>query len=185
MEDQENNIDESIRISHVTPEDAREVQELLYEVWLDTYPNHELGILVSDIEFRFENTFTEEALKQRADQITLTPKNELFLCAKDGKKIVGICRPVKYEDRNQLYTTYVLPEYQQQGIGTLLWKEAEKFLDPTRDTFVEVAVYNTSAIQFYKKLGFKDTGKRFEDEKFRMQSGSVIPEMVMIKKAKL
>ncbi|MFZ2522424.1 MAG: hypothetical protein WAX44_00605 [Minisyncoccia bacterium] len=32
------------------------------------------------------------------------------------------------------------------------------------------------------KLGFVDTGRRFNDERFRMRSGAILPEMEMIKK---
>jgi ribosomal protein S18 acetylase RimI-like enzyme len=69
-------------------------------------------------------------------------------------------------------------------VGTAIWHEAAKFIDPTKDTFLEVADYNENAINFYKKLGFEDTGKRITDERFRMKSGSIIPEMEMVLKAK-
>ena len=32
-------------------------------------------------------------------------------------------------------------------------------------------------IEFYEKLGFEDTGKRWTDEKFTMASGATFPEM--------
>ena len=39
-----------------------------------------------------------------------------------------------------------------------------------------MATYNQKAIDFYKKLGFEETGKNFSQERFRMKSGSIIPE---------
>lgn len=33
-----------------------------------------------------------------------------------------------------------------------------------------------------KKLGFKDTGRRFEEEKNKMRNGANIPEMEMVLK---
>jgi ribosomal protein S18 acetylase RimI-like enzyme len=74
---------------------------------------------------------------------------------------------------------YVLPEYQGKGIGKLLWNELSKYLDINKETFVEVATYNENAIKFYEKLGFVDTNKRFTDERFRMRSGGIIPQMEM------
>ena len=35
-------------------------------------------------------------------------------------------------------------------------------------------------VKFYEKLGFKDTGKRFEEEKFRFKNGANIPQMEMV-----
>jgi hypothetical protein len=48
------------------------------------------------------------------------------------------------------------------------------------ESTVEVATYNSNAIAFYKKLGFIETGRRFTNEKTRMKSGSIIPEMEMV-----
>jgi ribosomal protein S18 acetylase RimI-like enzyme len=78
-----------------------------------------------------------------------------------------------------LQAIYVLPEYQGRGVGKALWNEIRKNFDPKRKTIVNVAIYNIKAISFYEKLGFKDTGKRWQDETFKMKSGSRIPEMEM------
>jgi len=45
-----------------------------------------------------------------------------------------------------------------------------------------VATYNTGAIEFYKRCGFRDTGKRWEEKKFRLRSGAAIPAMEMLAK---
>ncbi len=89
---------------------------------------------------------------------------------------------VRNEDYNQLKTIYVLPEFQGKGIGKMLYEEVVKFSDPEKDTIVHVATYSKQAIEFYKKLGFVDTGKRFSEERFKMKSGAIIPEMEMILK---
>ena len=64
-------------------------------------------------------------------------------------------------------------------MGTMLWNEVKKFLDPRKETIVTVAEYTEQAIGFYKKLGFVDTGKRTFLESERFKSGSLIPEMEM------
>jgi ribosomal protein S18 acetylase RimI-like enzyme len=79
---------------------------------------------------------------------------------------------------------YILPEYQRLGIGSSVWREAQKLLDPKKDVVVQVAAYNTDAIEFYKRRGFRDTGKRWAEKKFRLKSGAVIPAMEMIIKGK-
>jgi ribosomal protein S18 acetylase RimI-like enzyme len=171
----------NIKIVLATPEDATGIQEVFYKTWLDTYPNEECGITVDDIEYRYKDHFTDEALKKRAEKIANMPKDQTFLLAKDKDKVVGVSRVVRHKDNNELQAIYVLPEYQGKGIGKLFWEEAKKHFDINKSIIVVVASYNNKAIDFYKKLGFKDTGKRFEYEKFRFKSGAIIPMMEMVK----
>jgi len=164
-----------IIIQKAVPEDALGVGEVFYKTWLATYPNEEFGVTVDDIEDRWKD-------RDKADgsRIRNAPDNELLLTAKDGAKVVGACRAVRHEDKNNLQAIYILPEYQGQGLGNKFWEEILKFFDPKKDITVEVATYNTNAIEFYKKLGFQDTGRRFSYEKHRMKSGAILPEMEMV-----
>jgi ribosomal protein S18 acetylase RimI-like enzyme len=173
-----------IKISDATLEDARGTAEVYYKTWLATYPNKEVGVTVDDIEDQFKDSFTEEGLAKQAERIAYAPENVSFFLAKDGGKVVGVCRVVRNPQNNQLKTIYVLPEYQGKGIGRLLWEEAQKHFDAGKDVIVHVATYNTGAIEFYKKLGFKETGKEFSDKKFKMKSGAIIPETELVIKAK-
>ena len=51
----------------------------------------------------------------------------------------------------------VNPEYRQKGIGTILINEIKK---SRMGIFLEVRENNIIAIEFYKKNGFKEAGKR-------------------------
>lgn len=181
----ENSIEKmkEIKITLATPEDARAVQDVFYRTWLATYPNEEHGITVDDIEDRYKDKITEEGIKKRAESMANEPEGHTLLLAREGDKVAGLCRVVITDTENRLQAIYVLPEYQGKGIGKKLWEEAKKRFDPAKDTYVAVATYNANAIEFYKKLGFEDTGKRWTDEKFKMKSGASIPEMDMIIKA--
>lgn len=174
---------ESIKIVPPTIDDAIGSIEVQYKAWLATYPNEKHGITIDDIEHRYKDAFVGERLEKRKKVISNPPSNEKVLLAKDGEKVVGMCYVVMKEDKNQLQAIYVLPEYHGKGIGTQLWEEARKFFDPAKDIYVEVVDYNEKAINFYKKLGFVDTGRRFQDERFRMKSGAIFTEMEMVKKA--
>ena len=143
------------------------------------FQNRPKLFIVEDIEDRFKNSHTEEEVEKRKNRIRNLPKNEHYISAKIDNKIVGVCRIVLHEDKNQLQAIYVLPEYQGKGIGYALWQEAKKSFDSKKETIVQVAIYNKNAIAFYEKLGFKDNGKRFSDEKFRLKSGNIISEMEM------
>lgn len=175
-------MNEGIKIVEPTIEDAIGSIEVQYKAWLATYPNEKLGITTDDIEYRYKDAFVGERLEKRKKVISNPPSNEKVLLAKEGDKVVGMCYVVVKEDKNQLQAIYVLPEYHGKGIGTKLWEEARKFFDPAKDIYVEVVDYNEKAINFYKKLGFVDTGRRFQDERFRMKSGAIFTEMEMVKK---
>lgn len=168
-----------VKIFNAVPEDAFGITNLLYKTWLETYPNKENGITVEDIEDSYKDEFTEEKIENLKKIIRELPENKKRLVAKEGDNILGYCTVIRNTDSNHLQTLYVLPEFQGKGIGRKLWEEALKFLDPTKDTFVQVADYTENAINFYKKLGFVDTGKRTKSEKFK--SGAVITNTEMVK----
>ena len=171
-----------IEIVFPKPEDAEGIQNVFYKSWLDTYPNEKVGITVDDVEHWYKDDWNGKLEKQR-NRIINPPENQSFFIAKEDGKVVGVCRIMKHADKNQLQAIYVLPEYQRKGIGKMLWNRALEIMDLNKDTIVQVADYNKKAIDFYKKLGFIDTGKRFSDEHFRMKSGAIIPEMELEIKA--
>lgn len=173
----------NIKILEAIEDDVLGMQVVYHRAWLTTYPNEEAGITVEDIEDYFKDAYSESTIEKSKDALRNLNRNTTqLLVAKDDEKIVGVCRLVKFEDKNQLKTIYVLPEYQGKGIGTLLWQEILKFSDPEKDIFVEVATYNAQAIGFYSKLGFQDTGRRFTEERFRFKGGATIPEMEMVRR---
>lgn len=171
-------------IREASPEDSSEMREVLYKTWLDTYPNEEAGITRDDIEDFNARRNSPEEIRQREESLKTKKENELRLVSEVDGKIVGLATFVRHGVKNQLQAIYVLPEVQGMGVGKKLWAEGSKFFDPTKETIVNVATYNDQAINFYKKLGFEDTGIRFAEERFKMKSGAVIPEMTMIIKAK-
>jgi ribosomal protein S18 acetylase RimI-like enzyme len=180
MIEKKKNIENNISISIASIDDVAAIQEVYYKTWLATYPNDEFGITVDDIEDRYKNRLDEDIITKRKEKIANPPEGQKLFVAKNGNQVVGICRAVRKSDRNQLQTIYVLPEYQGKGIGFKLWNEARKTFDENKDTYVEVASYNDSAIAFYKKLGFVETGRKFSDEMSKFKSGSMIPEIEMV-----
>lgn len=174
---------EQVKIFPASPEDVREIQEVFYKTWLDTYPNEELGITVDDIKDIYKDSFTKEGLKKRAKRIADPPEGETLFVSEMEGKIVGVCRVVIHADKNQLKAMYVLPEYQSKGVGQKLWEYAQKLFDSDKDIIVQVSSYNERAMSFYRGLGFEDTGKELVDEEFRMESGAAIPETEMVIKA--
>ncbi len=172
-----------ITISKPIKEDAVGVQEVFYRTRLDTYPNDVVGITKEDIETVYKDAFTPESIKRRAEGITTSSSNRLFVVAKEGDKVVGVCSAYIRESFNQLQAIYILPEYQHQGIGQALFTKVLNFFDKEKSIIVHVADYNLNAISFYSKLGFVDTGKRFTEERHTMPvTGTQIPELEMVMK---
>lgn len=166
-------------ITSPTPEDAFDMHTVMYKTWLATYVHEEHGITVDDVEDSYKDLFTEESISKFKEALKNIPENQNRLVARVDGKVVGISTLVKLEHCNQLQTMYILPEFQGQGIGTAFWENHKKFLDPKKETIVHLATYNIQAINFYEKCGFVDTGKRFTEERFKMKSGAMIPEMEM------
>lgn len=173
----------AVNVLDAIPEDAKAITNVYYKTWLETYPNNQLGITRDDIEESYKDSFSEENIIKAEKRIQELPSNVKSLVAKVNGLIVGVATMVINKSNNQLKTIYVLPEYQGHGIGKKLWEEARRFCDPTKDIIVQVATYNKNTIEFYKKLGFVDTGKRFTDDKFTFKSGTKLPEMEMVIKA--
>lgn len=166
-----------IIVRRVKPKDALGILTVLRETWVETYPSDSLGILRVDIAESFINLSNPEEVEKLEARLANISPNECRVMADDGGRIVGIGTLVKHSGHNELRTLYVLPSYQGCGIGLMLWEEMKRFSDQSLDTIVRVATY-TKAVDFYTKIGFRDTGKRLEGEK--MKNGSVIPEMEMM-----
>ena len=79
--------------------------------------------------------------------------------AKEGSNILGFARLNIKDDSVEWIAMYVHPDHLGTGIGSALWKTIFKKLPPELPIFVEVATY-TNAVEFYKKIGFRDTGER-------------------------
>lgn len=174
----------NVEIGIAKPEDARDMQEVFHRAWLKAYPNAERGITVDDIEDRFKDAYSEETLAKRRGRIANPEQGTTWLVARIDGKAIGLCTIIVKEDRNQLQRIYVHPDYQHQGIGTDLWKEAQKYLNAAKDTYVDVADYNQQAIAFYTKLGFVPAGRTHQEERFRMKSGAIFTEMEMVLRAR-
>jgi ribosomal protein S18 acetylase RimI-like enzyme len=174
-----------IKVVKAIPEDALGILNVFYETWLGTYPNDEYGITVDDVEDRFKDSFKKENIKKREEKIKEAGENEIKLNVKEEGKIIGLIHIDISPLNNRLVAIYVLPQYQRKGMGYLLWKEAKKYIDLNKKTLVQVASYNSKAIDFYKRLGFKKTDKIWFDEKYKMKSGNIIPLTELLMEPKL
>ena len=167
-------------IESATEADVLDIQKVFYETWVSIYQNEEHGITEEDLKKRYANLFSEEVLENRRKIIRELGQDERFLVAKIDGKIVGSSYLEREPDHNRLQSLYILPEYQGRGIGTKFWHEAQDFFDFSKDTVLDVVEYNSKAIEFYKRLGFIDSGKRFAEEMGDSKKIAVRPMMEMV-----
>ncbi len=171
-----------IIIRDAQPDDVRAIREVYYKTWVATYPNEAFGILLSDIEDRYKNSFTDDSIRRGAYAITHIQSDERVLVALADGVVVGTSKLKRGLERNEMHTIYILPDYQGQGIGKALFAESLAWFDKDKDTQIDTAVYNYPAIKFYEGLGFVATGETFTEEEFKMPSGGIIREQRMIRK---
>ena len=91
------------------------------------------------------------------------PENTLV--AKDGERVVGFAcaGAVNGEiDAGEVYALYVLEEYQHQGIGYALMREALSLLKGCRVVYLWALKENAKALRFYERVGFRLDGTEKE-----------------------
>lgn len=99
---------------------------------------------------------TAYTLKQ-IDDISTMPDMYKIISVKDDDKLAGYVIIFNNSDSLEIMKIGVNPEYRRKGIGTILINEMKK---SRMQIFLEVRENNSTAIEFYKKNGFKEAGKR-------------------------
>ena len=134
--------------------DAKEIIEVNVKTWLTTYS----GIM------------PEQALKNKVDNMeesikkcekTVEDDDNVLVAIKDGK-IVGVVSYGKSrftndnENAGEIYSLYVLKEYQRQGIGKKLFFVAKNILNRQGyKNIIVTCIVENPANEFYKKIGGK------------------------------
>ncbi len=159
-------------------QDVADIASLTFRCWKLNYK----GIISQNF---LDNIRTERLLENRKKYIQENPG--LHLVAEFKNQVVGFCdtgplyfrknqniTPEKKRNRTELgevYTIYIDPDYQHQGIGSILFQEAKKLLiEKNLSPFlVWVLKDNHSSRQFYKKLGGQEvdeTSIKFGDQDY-------------------
>ena len=172
-----------IEIRNSVPDDVYGIRKVQRETWLQTYPNSEEGITTKDVEKKFEIDDTPEGKKKIEDRKKYYENRNIGIwVVEDGDKIVGFCTAKREGNINRIAAIYVLPSYQERGVGRQLIEKAFGWLGKKKDILINGAKYNKQAIDFYKKFGFTETGKGgIFDDAAKLPSGKIIPEIELIK----
>lgn len=171
-----------VRIVPPELDDTPQITALYARTWLATYPNEAHGITREDIKQKTDEMTQPERVARFRANLSREAGNPLrfYRVAKRGERVVGVCGGMEEDEVVHLASLYVLPEEQGQGIGGRLMDAFLAWANPAKPVRVHVVTYNQTAISFYERGGFVDTGKRFTEERYRMASGNRFPEMELV-----
>ena len=138
-------------IRTASEQDLETVSNLLRRVWHDTYDGF-YGVDEVEAITREWHSVSQLAQNLKA------PHSE-FLIADDGERIAGMAFASQIDDKTvQLHQLYVDMQAQGRGAGSLLLEEVEECFFEVPKIILEVEEKNESAIRFYRKHGYEQSG---------------------------
>lgn len=127
--------------------DIEQVQAVAKESWHATYE----GIIPREIQQNFLNgAYSDEMMERRME-------HSLMLVAEAENTIAGFANftPVNQQGQTELSAIYLLPQYQDEGIGSALLNTGVKKLENLKEIQLDVEKENIIGTAFYKAKGFK------------------------------
>jgi ribosomal protein S18 acetylase RimI-like enzyme len=150
-------------------DDLPEVRRILWESWMDAYRDF---IPEEDLRGYHTATYRIESLTSLYE----SPFVHGYIGEADGAA-VGFARTQFHKSENHLYlaSLYILPCFQNRGIGGKLLEAAEQKAraGDLDELWVGVMVQNETAHHWYEKRGFRFV----REEPFRM-GGTTVPHRI-------
>lgn len=119
------------------------------------------------------NDYVQSTEEAKEDLISWTGKgHEFYFVKKDGVDVGFVHMGNRGAQIDWLEDLFILPDYQNQGIGSYAVKAMEELVKKYSDSlYIEAAARNEAAIRLYRKLGYNCLNtitirKDFEEEKF-------------------
>ena len=158
-----------LNITTPKPNDAEAMNEVIKSSWYATYINTEIGVTKEDIDVMYAESEKKqiESFRHRTE---FPNDTDITLIAKEDEKVVGIIRALILDDHVRVRTLYIHPDFVGKGIGTMLWNEILKKLPPDKNV-VAFPAEHTRSIEWYKKMGFVETGEKQTDDEAMPVSG--------------
>lgn len=178
---------QKILIEPAKPEDSEVICKIRDDAWLVAYPNEELGLNQETIRINaqgLKGEFVPRRIAWLKDKTANTNENWMAWVAKVDNVVRGfVIASTDEKNRKFLNSIYVDPTWQGKGLGKELMNQALDWLDRKNDIYLEVAAHNQKSIDFYKKLGFVETGAELEEEADRPDYITPIPQLEMVLKS--
>jgi len=172
----------NLTIRKATIDDIPAVRQLLYDTWLATYVNDELGVTQEVLKEWMKDLSDPAKIKAIRKKMNNFSPHDIYVVAFVDDELAGMCKLVRHGEGHELKAIYVLPKYQKMGIGMKLWQEVSaQSPDDVRHVIVHVVSYNQPAINFYQRLGFVQRGGVFYQDRYIMPNGVKLPLLEMVK----
>lgn len=136
--------------------------------WIAHYPNRALSITEDDIrniDWHGKVPHWQHLIKSSDYRVWV---------AAEGEYIRGFTAVSFSSSGHELYELNVLPEYQNQGIGSALLETVLNQFG--EDILLQLATYNQAAERLYERYGFTRTGTHGA---YKLPGGKTIPTMHM------
>lgn len=157
---------DNIIIRKAQIKDARNIVEVKTYTWLTTYK----GLMPEELLENRLNTIDErtEQTKDSIEKKILEKRNNTFVAEVDGKVVgmlgYGKSRNENYSDSGEIYSIYVLKDYQGFGIGKKLFMTGIKTLiDQGYDSMILNVLEGNKTLHFYEKYGGKNVGSKTDN----------------------
>lgn len=137
-----------------TDEEIRGKAYVHYKSWQESYT----GLI--------DNEYLKRRTLQKCEENAFKWRDNLIV-AKDGEKVIGFAGYGAYRDDTlpgygEVFSIYVLEEYQGKRVGYRLMNEALKRLADYKKIALWVLKGNDKAIRFYERYGFSFDGTEQE-----------------------
>lgn len=138
------------KIRAINKRDSREICKIQRETWIFTYQSEKENISKSDLE-EYTKAWTS-TYNIKYFNTLIEKENQTWLVAEIGRYVVGHIRVIHEKNHDKIDMFYVLPNYQNHGIGKKLLTRA--IINNEKDILVDVVDFNKKAIKFYEKYDF-------------------------------
>jgi GNAT superfamily N-acetyltransferase len=164
--------------------DAESIRSIQAATWIDTYPNHALGITPETLRRYMEGANGEKIVVRRNRFLreinSMDEKHHSFVGLLSETVVGYISASITPRGNRVIGALYVLPEYHGRGVGGLLLEYILDWYGREQDVTLNVAEYNTLAIQFYKRHGFSFSNRPGSDQSAEIAQGIRLPEREMV-----
>ncbi|HOR01775.1 MAG TPA: GNAT family N-acetyltransferase [Candidatus Woesebacteria bacterium] len=147
----------NIKVRLANKKDLKDYTNLLQITYEFSYVNPEIGLTRECFSSQVFNTSdTQKYLKTK---LINSPTQKTWLAFNDKKLIGSATCKIIDENKAEFSGYYVLPKYQHQGIGKMLYQKVLNFSN-YRDLVLVIYAHNTKTIKIYKKWGWQiDTSR--------------------------
>lgn len=125
--------------------DAEEIHKLMQDAFADY------------VKSQGKENVVNSALKEDLSDIYDDLENNIVMVLLDNNKVIASLRLEEVSEKRYLLKRFaVAPEYQDHGLGSMLFKRAVEKLNEIGASYVQLysSLENAKLINFYKGLGF-------------------------------